>query len=664
MTNGVLSPELLAPVGREEVFYAVLEAGADAVYMAGKQFNMRRHRKDFNFTAEKIHDLVEFAHQHQRKVYITVNSLVGNSELENLRAYLKDLNQTAVDAVIVQDFAVAQLARELDLKLPLHSSTMMNVNSADQALLLKDLGFSRVVTSRDVTLDEVRRIGEGSGLEIEYFIHGDMCSVQSGQCHQSGQMFGKSSNRGQCMKPCRWSYQLKAEESDTIIADNAYLLAAKDLCVLQQLPEFINAGVHSLKIEGRMKPAPLLREIVGTYRAAIDRYQQNPLATHRDFDEVSRIHKNRVRDLSSGFSFKTPDVEYMDHGGQREPIFLSYSGRTTKVDDWEDKPFEKGPKSTVIAPKTPKISFLSANAEQALAAIEAGAERVTLSWEGGVSIDSAWDKKELEQIKAVADQAGCELLLSTPRITTERELGELRRILAILPDFGKIQLTNPGPLRAVNEAGREAHLDSSCNIINRKAAELFIALGAKSIMPAAEASFQDTAELITFCQDKVPVEIQVQGAVTAMIIEHCLVGMCTQKISKKDFCRMPCQHEHYSLIDVKGNSRPLRTDKYCRNHLFLEHDLSVLPALEEFLALGADFWRIDGRFYTAEETTAMIQLYQQAVQKPDAFDYVAQLKTIQPDKTFTYSAYARGIINDQERSLLKMKQSENAEADS
>ena len=163
--NYIKRPELLAPAGREEVFYAVIEAGADAVYLAGKQFNMRRHRKDFNFDEAALRRVVKFAHERDRKVYVTVNILIGENELPALVEYLKFLESIEVDSIIVQDYGVINICHEHNINIPLHSSTMMNVNSAESAILLKKHGFTRVVTSRDITVDEVRRISETAGMD-------------------------------------------------------------------------------------------------------------------------------------------------------------------------------------------------------------------------------------------------------------------------------------------------------------------------------------------------------------------------------------------------------------------------------------------------------------------------------------------------------------------
>jgi putative protease len=637
---------------------AMIEAGADAVYMAGKQFNMRRHRKDFNFSDEALVRTVQHAHGKGRKVYITVNSLVGNAEIEPLAEHLAFLQGLGVDALIVQDLAVVKLCRERGIAIPLHSSTMMNVNSVEAALFLKDNGFTRVVVSRDITIDEIRRISEGADLEVECFVHGDMCSVQSGQCCQSGIIFGKSSNRGQCMKPCRWKYTLEAMSSGHVLAENAYLLATKDLCVLGQVPELINAGVHSLKIEGRMKPASVLGKIVAAYREAIDRYCENPLASHRDHAMAEDMHRNRVRDLSTGFTFKTPDREYFDPRGEREPIFLSYSGKLHSAADGGGDLFGKATESQETMAPRPEISVVAGGIQSAEAALQAGADNLILSWEGDLRIDSAWRLEDIEGLANRCRRQGTRLAMATPKILTERELKELDVATGLLESIDTYCISGIAPLRMLAERGKRIWADYNCNILNTKSAAFLQEHGVERIFPALEASFADLGPLIQSLP-AIKFDLLAHGPLTGMLVEHCLIAMNTQGISKKDFCRMPCQSENYAIIDASGSRRRILTDKYCRNHIMLEHELDILPSLLSFLPLGAAALRIDARLYSPEKTAALVSIYQEAIAAPSRLAaQVARLRQACPDERFSYGAYPAGITRDMDSSLYELKKNE------
>ena len=276
--------ELLAPAGKWEAFQAVLQAGADAIYLGMKRFNMRRHRSDFNFTEEQLAHALKLAHQRGTRIYVTVNAMLGQHELPGVRELLCSLAALGVDAVIVQDLATIRLAAESGLRVPLHASTMMNVHHVEHAAALKQWGVTRIITSRDISLSEAGEIGRETGLEVECFVHGDMCVAQSGQCGMSGVLFGKSANRGECMKPCRWSYDLVRLSDGEVAASlsEGHLLALKDLCLVHNIPDVVEAGICSLKIEGRMRDPLYLGSVVQLYREALDRFYACPPAFRLD----------------------------------------------------------------------------------------------------------------------------------------------------------------------------------------------------------------------------------------------------------------------------------------------------------------------------------------------------------------------------------------------
>ncbi|MBR5910273.1 MAG: U32 family peptidase, partial [Schwartzia sp.] len=290
------SVELLAPAGNWEALEAAVKAGADAVYLGGKHFNMRLHRQDMNFDDEALARAVSFAHTHGVKLYVTINNLIYENELGDLEKFLRYLGTIGPDAILVQDLAVIRLVRDLDLKIPLHASVMMNIHNEPAMNLLKEYGITRVVASRELSLDELSLLRERTGLEIEYFMHGDMCFAESGQCIHSGVLFGKSSNRGLCLKPCRWPYRLIDEETGEILDENgrgAYKLAIKDMCMYRHIPELIQAGVFSFKIEGRMRPADFVFRIGSLYRKAIDTYLADPTGYRIDEDDWRTLYDGR-----------------------------------------------------------------------------------------------------------------------------------------------------------------------------------------------------------------------------------------------------------------------------------------------------------------------------------------------------------------------------------
>ena len=306
------SVELLAPAGNWEALEAAVEAGADAVYLGGKSFNMRLHRQDMNFDNAALARAVEYARAHEVRLYITINNLISEDELAPLREYLLYLNEIQPNAILVQDFAVIDLVQELGIHIPLHASVMMNVHNEAAMRLLKQYGVTRIVASREMTLAELALLRQMTGLEIEYFVHGDMCIAESGQCIHSGVLFGQSGNRGRCLKPCRWPYELVDDatgESFDAETAGSYKLALKDMCLYRNLPELIQSGVCSFKIEGRMRPAEFVRRIVSTYRRAIDAYLADPAGYQVNEPDWQELYAKRARDFTTSFALGQPGAD-------------------------------------------------------------------------------------------------------------------------------------------------------------------------------------------------------------------------------------------------------------------------------------------------------------------------------------------------------------------
>ena len=258
--------ELLAPAGSKESFYAGIRAGADAVYMAYEKFGARAYAG--NFGPDDLTECIEFAHLYGKKVYLTVNTLVKEKEFAELEEFASSGIPSMSDGLIIQDLGVASFFREKFPLIPLHASTQMSVTGPKGAGFLKDRGFSRIVPARELSFEEIRDIYDETGMEIECFIHGAMCYSFSGQCLFSSVLGGRSGNRGRCAQPCRLSYRIAGSPKDT----ETYPLSLKDMCTLEILPEILDAGVCSLKVEGRMKPAEYVSGVISIYRKYLDLY--------------------------------------------------------------------------------------------------------------------------------------------------------------------------------------------------------------------------------------------------------------------------------------------------------------------------------------------------------------------------------------------------------
>lgn len=253
-------PELLSPAGSLEAFFAAMEKGADAVYAGLKDFSARAKAK--NFTLSQMERMTAYAHSTGKKLYVTLNTLVKESELPQLIDTLASLEAMRVDGVILQDMAVARLAREYFPGIPLHASTQMTIHNSLGVRQLEELGFERVVLARELHIDEIAAIVKESKAEIECFIHGALCFSFSGQCYFSSFLGGHSGNRGRCAQPCRRQYKHKGKEG--------YYLSTNDFSSIEMIPELVRAGVASLKIEGRMKSAEYVASVIGAYRMVLD----------------------------------------------------------------------------------------------------------------------------------------------------------------------------------------------------------------------------------------------------------------------------------------------------------------------------------------------------------------------------------------------------------
>ena len=309
--------ELLAPAGSFETLKAVVNAGADAVYCAGNRFGARAYAN--NFTEEEMISAIDFVHLKGKKLYMTVNTLLKEKELEGqLYSYLKPYYETGLDAVIVQDLGVMHFIREHFPGLHIHASTQMTITGAYGAELMLNAGCSRIVTARELSLQEIQNIYEKTGAEIESFVHGALCYGYSGQCLLSSMIGGRSGNRGRCAQPCRLPYELledKQKGSSSKHRKEAYLLSLKDLCTIDFIPELIQHGVHSFKIEGRMKQAEYAAGVTSIYRYYIDRYETNPEESY----QVSEADKQKLWDLGNRCGFT--DGYYKRHNGKEMITF-------------------------------------------------------------------------------------------------------------------------------------------------------------------------------------------------------------------------------------------------------------------------------------------------------------------------------------------------------
>lgn len=297
--------ELLAPAGDLEKLKVAIFYGADAVYIGGKKFSLRARASNFGF--KEIIEAVEFAHTHHAKVYVTMNIVPHDEDLNELEEYIHFLNANNVDGIIITSLYIAEVAKRIAPSLECHLSTQFSASNSDTVNLFKDLGFSRVVLAREVGLKQIAEIAKKTDLELEVFIHGGMCVSYSGRCMLSNHMSDRDANRGGCAHSCRWNYQLFDDNGPLLENNDFFAMGSRDLCGIKAIPSLIELGISSLKIEGRMKSIYYIATVVRCYRMLIDEY----LATRKikDFSFYEQeIAKAENRTTGSGFLFQLPGI--------------------------------------------------------------------------------------------------------------------------------------------------------------------------------------------------------------------------------------------------------------------------------------------------------------------------------------------------------------------
>ncbi|MBP3231319.1 MAG: U32 family peptidase [Anaerovibrio sp.] len=330
-------PELLAPAGNMEKLRMALLYGADAVYLGGKAFGLRAFGG--NFDNDELKTAVEFTHSLNKKVYVTVNIYPHNSDVERLPEYLKYLDELGVDALLVADLGVFSYGKKYAPHTELHISTQANNTNWVAVNTWADMGAHRVVLAREMSLDEIKAIRKKCQVELEMFVHGAMCISYSGRCLMSNYMTGRDSNRGSCAQPCRWKYSLVEEKRPgqyfPVEEDErgTYIFNSKDMCLLPYLPDVIESGVDSLKIEGRMKSVHYVASIVKAYREAIDGYFENPSSFTIKQEWLEELDKVSHRAYTTGFYYNRPTDKDQIYGSSSYEQTSDFVGLVIDYDE-------------------------------------------------------------------------------------------------------------------------------------------------------------------------------------------------------------------------------------------------------------------------------------------------------------------------------------------
>ncbi|MFC5532002.1 peptidase U32 family protein [Cohnella yongneupensis] len=349
-------PELLAPAGSLEKLKFAVHYGADAVYIGGQQYGLRSNADNFSF--EEMREGVEFAAKYGAKVFVATNIYAHQEDLAGVADYLRELEKAGIAAIIAADPAIVEVAMKAAPKLEVHLSTQQSTMNWQAVEFWKEEGLPRVVLARETTMDEIREMKNRVEIELEVFIHGAMCSSVSGRCVLSNHFTDRDSNRGGCCQSCRWKYDLHADEQSVSEAgQNLFTMGSKDLCMIQHVPDLIDAGVDSFKIEGRMKSIHYVASVVNAYRQAIDAYMEDPEHYELRQEWVDEIGKAANRPLNTGFFYTVPGAEEHIYEAEEKPAPYDFAAIVTDYDEatgiatvQQRSPFRPGMEVEFIGP--------------------------------------------------------------------------------------------------------------------------------------------------------------------------------------------------------------------------------------------------------------------------------------------------------------------------
>ncbi|SEO00671.1 putative protease [Amphibacillus marinus] len=605
--------ELLAPAGNLDVFKQVVLANCDAIYIGGQYLNMRMMRKGFNFSNNDIVEAVKRAHHYEKKVYVTLNNLLHDNEINLASDYLQFLDRANVDGIIVQDLAVVKLCQDLALSIDIHASVMMNVHNSDYVRALQAEGVTRVVLSREMDLQTAKYIQRETDIETEYFMHGDMCTVNGANCYFSSTIWGNSSNRGRCFKPCRWAYRAK---KDGQVYPTEYPLAARDMYMYEHIPELIEARVTSFKIEGRMREADFIINLVNTYGDAIDRYIKEPIAFNRK-EQAEQLVNNRKRDFSTAYAFGKPGLTFINQRYEGTGKFYStgkmFSTPTEepKLTDYLINTFTASfQPSLTNKGQTKQLTVKVNNIEQAKLAIDLGVDRIYLAGDV-LEPDQPFTIYQIQEI--ITAKNATEVYFALPQMVTQ---GQVDQIDHFLTRYGQLfDGLLVGNLGSIFKYGKHFSIvaDFNTNIYNHQAALFYQKLGVNRITASIESKSDQLSQFMS--QSPLPVELIAHGPLKMMYLDLDLYEN-TEVLTPIDTCNNQyVSNSVLTLLTDKGEN-PIYRDQYQKNHLYSMKSICLLPVLAQLQVNNLTALRIEGQTYSIHQLKAIIQAYQAAIIAP------------------------------------------------
>ena len=610
--------ELLAPAGTFDIYKDLIDSSCDAVYCGGQVLNMRMIRKGYNLSNQELKAAVDLANEKGKKVYITVNSLLDQEELPVAEEYLDFLEEIRPHGLIIQDAAVLDLVREKGITLPLHSSVMMNVHNLDMIRFLEKQGVSRVVLSREMPLSEVRALSFQTKMEFEYFTHGDMCVTHGSQCLYSSYLFGMSSNRGRCLKPCRWSFSRPGHDGE-----KPFPLAVKDLCLYSHLSDMILAGISSFKIEGRMRQKEFVLDLVNRYGEALDCFLDDPLAgTHADMEDMMPFRK---RDYSTAYAFGKPGISNINTRGEGSGKFYS-TGKMFSVPTKEkeiESPAEILSGESAVPNGQLKMTVRVNSPHQARLALQYGVHRIYLSAEPFAPEKPA-SLEELQELARDCGREGAELFLSLPRMMSDSQSDLFRAYFQKKPEVQGVLAGHPGVWEILDPHKTPLICDTPMNLYNARAIRFYADRGASGWTPSLELPFSSLLSLPRAVEElgcQAEGEVVLHGLPTMMFMDH----------------DVSCSGEDRMELVTPASSLEIRKDWWERYHLLPHKELTLLPRLAELINCGYRMFRLELQGYTPEAAESVLKVCRECLDNPS--EGAESFKTLKPVRGgFTYGA--------------------------
>ncbi len=604
--------ELLAPAGNLEIFKGIVDSRCDAIYFGGQRMNMRMIRKGYNFSDDELKEAIYLANERGKATYITVNNLLDEKESSELSEYLQFLSEIKPTGIIVQDFAVLEQTKALNLDLEIHASVMMNVHNLEMIKALEKHGVKRVVLSREATLTEAHYFHTHSNVELEYFTHGDMCVAHGAQCYYSSMLFGMSSNRGKCLKPCRWWFDREGTRS--------YPLAVKDMSMIAHLPDMIHAGITSYKIEGRMREKEFIVDLINRYGDVFDSYIDDPVGY--DYKEQEAwIFENRKRDLSTAYAFGNPGAFNINERYEGTGKFYS-TGKmfsTPTVESDVDPNQIEGIKAIFNAnpahKNNTKLSVRVEDMEQARVALEEGVFRIYLA----ADVFEPKRPFTIQEIQTLVGIKGnTQLFVTTPKMMDAVQFERYDAWLSKLQGIDGILVTNLGAIEAFKKFGLKMVGDYSLNLFNKHAAEFYLGEGLSELTPSIELPAQSLKALL---EENVPFEVITHGRMAGMYMSHDLYDM--HQVSVED----------QLIFENEAGPYLIKRDVHGKCHFLMQKTMTFLPFFNCFSNANV---RIEAQLMSADALKMAIKAHKFAMAHKEAT--WEDLKSHLPEGSYTLGA--------------------------